>query len=77
MDQAPTATMSSMIDNLAAYHFVAIDDPDTVAAWLHGLAGAGDLRGTVLVAPEGMGRLFKALCLCHPGLAIPPGFEPA
>jgi SAM-dependent MidA family methyltransferase len=29
-----------------------------------------------LVAPEGMGRLFKALCLCHPGLAIPPGFEP-
>ena len=30
-----------------------------------------------LVAPEGMGRLFKALCLCHPGLAIPPGFEPA
>ncbi len=30
-----------------------------------------------LVAPEGMGRLFKALCLCHPGLATPPGFEPA
>ncbi len=30
-----------------------------------------------LVAPEGMGRLFKALCLCHPGLANPPGFEPA
>lgn len=27
-----------------------------------------------LVAPEGMGRLFKALCLCHPGLAAPPGF---
>ncbi|SDB53714.1 SAM-dependent methyltransferase, MidA family [Belnapia rosea] len=30
-----------------------------------------------LVAPEGMGRLFKVLGLCHPGLAIPPGFEPA
>lgn len=28
-----------------------------------------------LVAPERMGRLFKALCLCHPGLATPPGFE--
>lgn len=30
-----------------------------------------------LVAPERMGRLFKALCLCHPGLATPPGFETA
>jgi SAM-dependent MidA family methyltransferase len=30
-----------------------------------------------LLAPEGMGRLFKALCLCHPGLPTPPGFEPA
>jgi len=24
-----------------------------------------------------MGRLFKALCLCHPGLPTPPGFEPS
>ena len=23
-----------------------------------------------------MGRLFKALAICHPGLPIPPGFEP-
>ncbi|MFC7539787.1 hypothetical protein ACFQU2_10480 [Siccirubricoccus deserti] len=30
-----------------------------------------------LVAPEAMGRLFKALCLCHPGLPVPQGFEPA
>jgi SAM-dependent MidA family methyltransferase len=30
-----------------------------------------------LAAPEGMGRLFKALALCHPGLAVPPGFETA
>jgi SAM-dependent MidA family methyltransferase len=29
-----------------------------------------------LTAPEGMGWLFKALCLCHPGLPTPPGFEP-
>jgi SAM-dependent MidA family methyltransferase len=28
-----------------------------------------------LVAPEGMGRLFKALCLCHPDLPRPAGFE--
>jgi SAM-dependent MidA family methyltransferase len=31
-----------------------------------------------LVAPERMGRLFKALCLCDPALpAAPPGFETA
>ena len=30
-----------------------------------------------LVAPEAMGRLFKALCLCHPALPTPPGFETA
>ena len=28
-----------------------------------------------LLAPEAMGRLFKALCLCHPALPTPPGFE--
>jgi SAM-dependent MidA family methyltransferase len=28
-----------------------------------------------LAAPEHMGRLFKALCLCHPGLPTLPGFE--
>lgn len=28
-----------------------------------------------LTAPEGMGRLFKALCLCHPALPRPAGFE--
>ena len=51
--------MRPMIDNLAAYHFVALDDPDAVAAWLHALAEAGELRGTVLVAPEGI-NLFLA-----------------
>jgi NADH dehydrogenase [ubiquinone] 1 alpha subcomplex assembly factor 7 len=28
-----------------------------------------------LVAPEGMGRLFKALALCHPALPPLPGFD--
>ncbi len=28
-----------------------------------------------LVAPEAMGRLFKALCLCHPRQPVPAGFE--
>ena len=27
-----------------------------------------------LVTSEGMGRLFKVLCLCQPGLAVPAGF---
>ncbi len=30
-----------------------------------------------LVAAEGMGRLFKALCLCDSALPAPPGFEAA
>lgn len=46
------------------------------------LAGRRDQAGLILsgaerlVAAEGMGRLFKALCLCHPALPPPPGFEP-
>lgn len=46
------------------------------------LAGRRDQTGLILsgaerlVAAEGMGRLFKALCLCHPALPPPPGFEP-
>jgi SAM-dependent MidA family methyltransferase len=33
-------------------------------------------RASRLVEPDRMGRLFKALALCHPGLPPPPGFEP-
>lgn len=29
-----------------------------------------------LVEPDRMGRLFKALAICHPGLPCPAGFEP-
>jgi len=38
---------------------------------------AGSIRAGAerLLLPEGMGRLFKALCLCHPALPTPPGFE--
>jgi SAM-dependent MidA family methyltransferase len=28
-----------------------------------------------LAEPAAMGRLFKAMALCHPGLPTPPGFE--
>ncbi len=48
-----------MVTNIAAYHFVAIDDPDTLAARLRAWAEAGALLGTVLVAEEGI-NLFLA-----------------
>ena len=48
-----------MIRNIAAYHFVAIADPPALAARVRGWAEAADLRGTVLVAPEGI-NLFLA-----------------
>ncbi len=40
-------------------------------------AQAGAILGAAqrLVAPEGMGRLFKALCIAHPPLPTPAGFE--
>lgn len=43
-----------MFLNIAAYRFVAIDDPDALAASLRASALALDLRGTVLVAGEGI-----------------------
>lgn len=48
-----------MILNLAAYHFVAISDPDTLARRLRERFEAAALRGTALVTPEGI-NLFLA-----------------
>lgn len=48
-----------MIVNIATYHFVRIDSPESLAATLRAAAGDGGLRGTVLVAPEGV-NLFLA-----------------
>lgn len=48
-----------MILNIAAYRFVAIADAEALAARLHARAAAAGLRGTVLVAPEGL-NLFLA-----------------
>lgn len=48
-----------MVTNIAAYHFVAVDDPDALAACLRERAEAGALLGTVLVAGEGV-NLFLA-----------------
>lgn len=48
-----------MIVNIAAYHFATVDDPPRLAAWVREQAEAGELRGTVLVAGEGI-NLFLA-----------------
>jgi UPF0176 protein len=48
-----------MILNIAAYRFVAIDDVRAIVDRLRGEAERNDLRGTVLVAPEGI-NLFLA-----------------
>jgi len=51
--------MPAMILNIAAYQFVAIDDPEAVAARVREDAESFELRGTVLVAGEGI-NLFLA-----------------
>ena len=48
-----------MIANIAAYHFVEIADPQALAADVRDWAGMHALRGTVLVAGEGI-NLFLA-----------------
>ncbi len=48
-----------MFDNIAAYHFVAIDDVEALVQQLRERAEAGALRGSVLVASEGI-NLFLA-----------------
>ncbi|MEG2805321.1 sulfurtransferase [Stenotrophomonas sp.] len=48
-----------MIANTAAYHFTPVTDPDALCATLRARAEAADLRGTILVAGEGI-NLFLA-----------------
>lgn len=48
-----------MILNIAAYQFVEIDAPEALAARLRALAETHDLRGTILIAGEGL-NLFLA-----------------
>lgn len=51
--------MTLTVLNIAAYRFVAIDDPPALRAHLAEEASSRGLRGTVLVAPEGL-NLFLA-----------------
>jgi UPF0176 protein len=48
-----------MVLNIAAYHFAEVADPPALAARLREAAEGASLRGTVLVAPEGL-NLFLA-----------------
>ncbi|MDH5823937.1 sulfurtransferase [Luteimonas sp. RD2P54] len=48
-----------MLTNVAAYRFTVIADPPALAEQVRGWAGAGGLRGTVLLAEEGI-NLFLA-----------------
>jgi UPF0176 protein len=48
-----------MVLNIAAYRFVAIDDPHALAVSIRGSATASGLRGSVLLAGEGL-NLFLA-----------------
>lgn len=57
-----------MIRNLAAYRFVRLEDPNAVAAWVREWATRLQLRGTVLLAEEGI-NLF----LAGPDAAIDAG----
>ena len=50
---------NAAIKNVAAYHFVPVADPGELASQLQARAEAGELRGTVLVANEGI-NLFLA-----------------
>lgn len=49
----------AMVVNIAAYHFAVIDDPPELARRLREQAESLQLRGTALVAPEGI-NLFLA-----------------
>lgn len=49
----------SVIQNIAAYRFVSIDDVDAVAVRVKALCDGLGLKGTVLVAPEGI-NIFLA-----------------
>ena len=53
------AAAAGSVLNVAAYRFVAIDDPAALAAQLRACAEAADLRGTILTAGEGI-NLFLA-----------------
>lgn len=50
-----------MILNIAAYRFVPIDDPGSLADQLRSLAASHALRGTVLVAPEGINIVLAGI----------------
>ena len=65
-----------LLQRLGLMSRAAILARSAATAGRHRLAGEILSGAERLVAAEGMGRLFKALCLCHPALPSPAGFEP-
>ena len=45
--------------NVAAYRFVPIDDPAALQASIRGQAAGAGLKGTVLIAPEGINLFLQ------------------
>ncbi len=56
---APASSRNAPVRNVAAYRFVPVSEPGALAVQLRAWAEAGELRGTVLVADEGI-NLFLA-----------------
>ena len=50
-----------MVLNIAAYRFVAIDDPQALADHVRSLAARHELRGTALVASEGINLVLAGI----------------
>ena len=65
-----------MILNIAAYQFVPVDDVPALAAQLRAAAESAALRGTVLIAPEGI-NLFLAGCDADVAAFMIPSFPSA
>jgi UPF0176 protein len=55
----PTIQRVSIVLNVSAYRFVDIAEPEALCAALTASAGSASLKGTVLIAPEGI-NLFLA-----------------
>ncbi len=50
--------MSERIENLAFYRFVPIESPAETRDWLEKISEARDLRGTIIVAEEGLNAML-------------------
>ena len=52
----------AMIENIAAYHFTPIDDADALVVRVHAWAMEAALKGSVLIADEGINLFLAGAC---------------